>query len=160
MKPSRATTLALSGLAASAVVAAPAAQASDAGLRKTVIRHEKRIAPAAKAFGKADKALENAPDTNAVSAAVGDFRKGLRSFKTAIVPIKTQSAGYAAGKKQLLTAIREFDIGLVEYQKLLDQLNSGASKEQLKATFTTLNKRIAAAAEDEASALKKLKLTS
>lgn len=158
MHRSRSLSVVVSGLAAGAVIAAPAAQASDAGLRKTVIRYEKRVAPAAKAFAKTDKALAEAPDTNAASAATGAFRKGLRSFKTAIVPIKTQTVQYAAAKKQLLTAIREFDIGLVEYQKLLDQVNAGASKDQLKSTFTTLNKRLDAASDDEAAALKKLGL--
>jgi hypothetical protein len=159
MKTRKAMTIAISGLAASAVVAAPAAQASDAGLRKVVVRHEKRLAPLAKAFTKADKDLANVSDTNTASAATGAFRKGLRSFKTAIVPIKTESPAFAAGKKQLLTAIREFDIGLVEYQKLLEQVNAGASKADLKSTFTTLNNRIEAAADDEAAALKKLQLT-
>jgi hypothetical protein len=150
--------LAVAGLA-TAVVAAPAAQASDAGLKKTVVRHEKRLAPLAKAFSQADKDLVSATDTNAASAATGRFRTGLRSFKTAIVPIKTQSGTYAAAKKQMLTAIREFDLGLVQYQKLLDEVNSGTDKATLKATFSKLNKRIKAAADDEAGALKLLGLT-
>jgi hypothetical protein len=150
--------LAVAGLATT-VVAAPAAQASDAGLKKTVVRHEKRLAPLAKAFAKADKDLEDATSTDAASAAAGKFRTGLRSYKTALVPIKTQTATYAAAKKQMLTAIREFDLGLVQYQKLLDQVKSGTDKATLKATFTTLNKRIEAAADDEAGALKKLGLT-
>jgi hypothetical protein len=114
------------------------------------------VAPAAKAFAKADKDLENASDTNAASTATGEFRAGLHAFKKALVPIKTSSAVGAAAKKQMLTAIREFDLGLVQYQKLLDQVNAGADKASLKSTFTTLNKRIKAAADDEASALKLL----
>ena len=46
------------------------------------------------------------------------------------MPIKTESATAAAGKKQMLTAIREFDLGLVQYQKLLDQVNAGADKDR------------------------------
>jgi hypothetical protein len=153
----RALTLATAGLAAGSVAAAPAAQASDHGLKKTIVRYEKRVAPAAKAFGRADRDLENAPDTNAASKATGDFRAGLHKFKVALVPIKTSSSIGAAAKKQMLTAIREFDLGLVQYQKLLDQVNAGADKASLKATFTTLNKRIKAAADDEASALKLLR---
>lgn len=158
MLRSRAVTLAVAGLSTGAVIAAPAAQASDAGLRKTVIRHENRVAPLAKAFAKADKALTSAPDTNAASAATGAFRAGLHSYKKAVVPITTQSTAAAAGKKQILTAIREFDLGLVQYQKLLDKLNSGADKSSLKSTFVTLNKRIKAAADDELSGLKLLRI--
>jgi hypothetical protein len=151
----KAGSLAVAGLAAGALAAAPGAQASDHGLKKTIVRYEKRVAPAAKAFAKADKDLENAPDTNSASKATGDFRAGLHAFKKALVPIKSSSAVGAAAKKQMLTAIREFDLGL--YQKLLEQLNAGADKATLKSTFTTLNKRIKAAADDEASALRLLR---
>jgi hypothetical protein len=154
----RALTLALATTTAGAALGAPAAQASDAGLKKTVIRYEKRMTPLAKAFTKADKALATTPDTSTASAAAGAFRTGLRSYKTTIVPIKTQSSASAAGKKQMLTAIREFDLGLVQYQKLLDKVAAGADKSSLKSTFLTLNKRIAAASDDEAGALKLLKI--
>jgi hypothetical protein len=157
--PNRAITLALGVTTAGAVLVAPAAQASDAGLKKTVIRHEKRVTPLAKAFAKADEALgPSATDTSAASAAAGAFRTGLRSYKTAVVPIKTESAGAAAGKKQMLTAIREFDLGLVQYQKLLAKVAAGADKNSLKSTFVTLNKRLAAASDDEESALRLLKI--
>lgn len=153
----RAGTLAAAALATTAMVGAPAAQASDAGLVKTVVRHEKRVTPLAKAFTKADKALTTAPDTNAASAAAGKFRDGLHSFKIALTPIKTDTATAASAKKGMLTAIREYDLGLVQYLKLLDKVNAGASKDSLKSTFVTLNKRIAAAADDEAAAIKQLK---
>ncbi|HEV7495427.1 hypothetical protein [Baekduia sp.] len=156
---SRALILALGAASAAAVLAAPAAQASDAGLKKTVIRHEKRVTPLAKAFAKADKALgTSTTDPAAASAAAGAFRTGLRSYKTAVVPIKTETPGSAAGKKQILTAIREFDLGLVQYQKLLDKVAAGADKNSLKSTFVTLNKRLAAASDDEESALRLLKI--
>jgi hypothetical protein len=142
---------------ATAFAVAPAAQASDKGLVKTVVRYEKRVSPKAEAWGKADKALESATDTNAASAATGAFRTGLHSFKVAVTPIKTDTATAASAKKQLLTAIREYDLGLVQYQKLLDKLSAGADKDSLKSTFVTLNKRIKAAADDETAALKLLK---
>jgi hypothetical protein len=153
----RAGTFAVAALTSTALVAAPAAHASDKGLVKTVVRHEKRVTPLAKAWAKADKALADAPDTNAASTATGEFRDGLHKFKVALTPIKTDTATAAAAKKQMLTAIREFDLGLVQYQKLLDKVNAGASKDSLKSTFVTLNKRIDAAADDEASAIKLLK---
>jgi hypothetical protein len=156
---SRAVTLALIATTTGGVIATPSAQASDRGLQKTVVRYEKRLTPLAKNFAKADKALATAPDTNAASSATGAFRTGLRAYKVALVPITTQSTRGAAGKKQMLTAIREFDLGLVQYQKLLDKLNAGADKSSLKSTFITLNKRIAAAADDEAAALKLLKIS-
>jgi hypothetical protein len=153
----RAGTFAVAVLSTGALVAAPAAQASDKGLVKTVVRHEKRVAPMAKAWAKTDKALATATDTNAASAATGKFRAGLHAYKVALTPIKTDTSTAAAAKKQMLTAIREFDLGLVQYQKLLDKVNAGADKSSLKSTFVTLNKRIDAAADDEASALKLLK---
>lgn len=153
----RAGTLAAAALTTTVLVGAPAAQASDAGLVKTVARYEKRVTPLAKAWAKSDKALTTAPDTNAASSATGKFRDGLHAFKVALTPIKTGTSTAAAGKKGMLTAIREYDLGLVQYQKLLDQLNAGAPKDSLKSTFETLNKRIAAAADDEAAAIKQLK---
>lgn len=153
----RAGTFAVAALSTTALVAAPAAQASDKGLVKTIARYEKRVSPQAKAWAKADKALATATDTNAASSATGKFRDGLHSFKVALTPIKTDTATAAAAKKQMLTAIREFDLGLVQYQKLLDKVNAGADKSSLKSTFESLNKRIAAAADDEAAAIKKLK---
>jgi hypothetical protein len=149
-------TTAVACMAAGALGLAPTAQASDAGLKKTVKRYELRVAPLAKTFGKADKGLATATDTNAASAAAGAFRKGLHAYKMAIVPIKTTSASSAAGKKQILTAIREYDLGLVQYQKLLDKVSAGADKNSLKSTFLTLNKRLKAAADDEVAALKLL----
>jgi len=156
---SRALALTLAATSMTAVVAAPAAQASDRGLQKTVVRYENRTTPLAKAFAKADKGLATATDTNTASAAAGAFRKGLHAYKVALVPIKTESARGAAGKKQILTAIREYDLGLVQYQKLLDKVNAGADKNSLKSTFVTLNKRIAAAADDEKAGLKLLKIS-
>jgi hypothetical protein len=153
----RARSVAVAVIAAGSVLAAPTAQASDKGLVKIVVRHEKRVSPMAKSWAKADKALESAPDTNAASAATGKFRDGLHAFKVALTPIKTDTATAAAAKKGMLTAIREYDLGLVQYQKLLDKVNAGADKASLKSTFVTLNKRIDAAADDEAAAIKLLK---
>jgi hypothetical protein len=145
----------LATVAIGAVAAGPA-QASDAGLHKTVKRYEQKVTPQATAFFKADAALPQAADTNTASAATGAFRKGLHGFKVAIVPIKTESTEYAAGKKQLLTAIREYDIGLANYQKLLDKLTAGASKDSLKSSLTTVVKRLKAAQKDEVSGLEQL----
>jgi hypothetical protein len=148
--------LAVAGVAGAALPAA--APASDAGLKKTVVRYEKRLAPTVKRWKAADKALPGATSTDDASAATGAFRKGLHSWKVAVTPIKTQTATAAGGKKELLTAIREYDLGLVQYQKLLDKLNAGATKDSLKATLTRLEKRIAAAANDESAALRELGL--
>jgi hypothetical protein len=148
--------LAVAGVAGAALPAV--ASASDAGLKKTVVRYEKRVGPLAKKWNLADKALVTATTTDDASAATGAFRRGLHSWKVAVTPIKTQSATAAGAKKELLTAIREYDLGLVQYQKLLDKLSSGATKDSLKSTLRTTQKRIAAAANDEAAALKELGL--
>ncbi|MDX6700380.1 MAG: hypothetical protein QOF26_606 [Baekduia sp.] len=82
------------------------AQAGDAGLKRTVKRYELRVAPLAKAFGEADKpGLGERHECRSVRRRA--FRNGLHAYKIAIVPIKTASANSTAGKKQLLTAIRE-----------------------------------------------------
>jgi hypothetical protein len=148
--------LAVAGVAGAALPAT--APASDTGLKKTVVRYERRVAPLAKRWNAADKALPDATTTDTASAATGAFRRGLHSWKVALTPIKTESATAAGGKKELLTAIREFDLGLVQYQKALDKLNAGASKDSLKATLTRAVKRITAAANDEDAALKELGL--
>jgi hypothetical protein len=111
------------------LVGASSAQASDAGLRKVVKRHEARVVPLAKKFSAADKALATAPDTSAASAADQALRAGLGRFKQAVVPIK-----------------------------LLDKVNGGESKASLQQSFVTLNKRIAAAAKNEQKGLKLLGL--
>ena len=74
------------------------------------------------------------------------------------MPIKTQTANAKLAKKVLLKAIREFDLGLVQYQVLLDKVNGGESKASLQQSFVTLNKRIAAAAKNEQKGLKLLGL--
>jgi hypothetical protein len=61
-------------------------------------------------------------------------------------------------KKVLLKAIREFDLGLVQYQVLLDKVNGGESRASLQQSFVTLNKRIAAAGRNEQKGLKLLGL--
>jgi hypothetical protein len=140
------------------LVGTSSAQASDAGLRKIVKRHEVRVLPLAKKFSQADKALATAPDTSAASAADQALRAGLGRFKQAVVPIKTQTPNAKLAKKVLLKAIREFDLGLVQYQVLLDKVNGGESRASLQQSFVTLNKRIAAAAKNEQRGLKLLGL--
>ena len=71
------------------------------------------------------------------------------------MPIKTQTPT-RGWPEELLKALREFDLGLVQYQPLLDKVNAGASRDSLKQSFVTLNKRIAAAAKNETAALKLL----
>jgi hypothetical protein len=148
--------LAVAGVTGAALPAA--ASASDAGLKKTVVRYEKRVGPVAKAWNAADKALATATSTDDASAATGNFRRGLHAWKVAITPIKTTSATSAGAKEKILTAIREYDLGLVQYQKALDKLNSGASKSSLKSSIVRAEKRIVAAANDETAALKELGL--
>jgi hypothetical protein len=148
--------LAVAGVAGAALPAV--ASASDAGLKKTVVRYEKRVGPEAKAWSAADKALTTATSTDNASAATGTFRRGLHSWKLAITPIKTTSTTSAAAKKEILTAIREYDLGLVQYQKALDKLNAGATKSSLKSSIVSSEKRIIAAAKDETTALKELGL--
>ena len=152
--------IAIAGLIGGAI-AVPAAQASDAGLRKVVKRQEAKVTPLAKAFVEADQALgTQTKDTVAAAAATAALRVGFRGFRKAVEPVKTQSTAAKKGKKQLLTAIVDYDLALVEHQALLDKLNSGATKESLNESFVTLNRRLRKAVSAESSALKLLKLES
>jgi hypothetical protein len=72
--------------------------------------------------------------------------------------LRTVRRGAKLAKKVLLKAIREFDLGLGQYQVLLDKVNAGESKASLQQFFVTLNKRIAAAPKNEQKGLKLLGL--
>jgi hypothetical protein len=61
-------------------------------------------------------------------------------------------------KKVLLKAIREFDLGLVQYQVLLDKVTGAESRASLQQSFVTHNKRIAAAGRNEQKGLRLLGL--
>lgn len=147
--------LLLAALGLGLVAAAPV-EASDAGVRKVVKRHQARVAPLAEAFRKADQAVQSSADIPAAAEAAGKMRQGLRKYKNALTDAKAVSSKVKRGKKQLLTAIREFDLGLVEYQGLVKMAQTGATEDQIKASLETINKRISEAAKDEESALRTL----
>jgi hypothetical protein len=134
--------------------AAGPAAASDKGLLKVVKREEARAFKLAVAFKQADDGLATATTTDAAKNGATQLRNGLHHFKVAIVPIKTQSANGRRGKDLLLKAIREFDLGLVQYLALMAKLDQGTTREEIRADLVTVNKRIAAAAANESKALK------
>lgn len=138
------------------LVAAPAVQASDAGVRKTVKRYQARTAPLAERFAKADAAVKSSADIPAAATAAGKFRTGLRKYKKALSGAKAESTQIKRGKAQLLDAIRKFDLALVEYQGLVQMTQTGATEQQVQESLQTIQRRIRAAAKSERAALKKL----
>lgn len=138
------------------LVAAPAAQASDAGVRKTVKRYQARTAPLAERFAKADAAVQSSADIPAAAKAAGKFRTGLRKYKNALTDAKAVSPQIKRGKRQLLDAIRKFDLALVEYEGLVNMTQTGATEEQVKQSLQTIQRRIKSAASSERAALAKL----
>lgn len=138
------------------LVAAPAVQASDAGVRKTVKRYQARTAPLAERFAKADAAVKSSADIPAAATAAGKFRTGLRKYKKALSGAKAESTQIKRGKAQLLDAIRKFDLALVEYQGLVQMTQTGATEQQVQESLQTIQRRIRDAAKSERAALKKL----
>lgn len=143
-------------LAVLCAVAAPPAGASDAGLRRVVVRYEQRVHPLAVAFRRADAAAKGKSGADAAFAAAGRLRGGLHRFKVAVVLVHTQSTRSAAAKRGLLRAIREFDLGLVQYQRLVFKVKASAPSSSIKSSFLRTNRRLVAAARHEAAALRLL----
>ena len=142
-----------------ALLAPSAAHASDRGLQRTVIREENKTIPVANAFVEADSTYGHDPvgKPDDVLAKLGTFRHRLQAFKNAVTPIHTESVDSAVGKKGILTAVRESDLGLARYRKALKRVQDGTASrsavvKDLRAAFKRLNE----AAKDEAAALKKL----
>jgi len=138
------------------LVAAPAVQASDAGVRKTVKRYQARTAPLAERFSKADAAVKSSADIPKAAEAAGKFRTGLRKYKKALSSAKAQSTQIKRGKAQLLDAIRKFDLALVEYQGLVQMTQTGATEQQVTESLQTIQRRIRDASKSERAALAKL----
>ena len=144
-----------------ALMSPAAAHASDRGLQRTVVREENKTLPVAYAYRLSNKAYADDPAATPddLLARTGTFRHRLQAFKNAVTPIDAVSADSNAGKKQLLTALREYDIGLANFRKALKRIQDGVTtRRAVKANLVTYIKRVRAAAVDEASALKLLRI--
>lgn len=143
--------------AALGAAASPAA-ASDETLKAEIRTVEVELRPALAEFEAATKAVARAKDTTRLQAATQGFRDGLSRYKWGVINRKASTPEGLAAKKQLLTAIRQFDIGLVEYETALERIDDGASRRAVVLPLKTADRRFTEAAKDEGAALTALGL--
>lgn len=158
---SRRTPFALALLASGAFVVTPSpAVASDETLKAGIEEVLINARPALEEFESAAQALPKAKSTARLEKATLGFRFVLRQYKWGVINRKASSDEGLAAKKQLLTAIREYDIGLVEYTKAIEKLDQkGAKRASILSSLRTADKRFTAAVEDETAALKVFKVS-
>ena len=136
--------------------AAPA-DASDATLRAGVVQVLETVEPLALQFRDAAKVADESGDLAPLAAATANLRTGMRVYKWSVVNRKASSSDGLAVKRQLLTAIRQYDLGLVQFQKAVTQVTgSSVDEASVKDKLRTATKRLDEAVEDEAAALKAL----
>lgn len=137
-------------------VAAAPAQASDETLGAAITKVVPQVTPSVEAFvTTADKASSSG-DLTKLGAATDDVRQAISLYKWTVVNYKASTEEGLAGKRQLLTAIREYDIGFAAYANALDKLDAGASKASTLKSLKSFSKRIKEAVKDEAAALETL----
>lgn len=155
----RRTRWAVAAIAATMVgpaLASPA-QASDATLRAGVVQVLETVQPLAVQFRDAAQAAEESGDLAPLANATANLRTGLRVYKWSVVNRKASTTEGLEAKKLLLDAVRQYDLGLIAFQKAFSQV-SGSSTDgtSLRSKLRTATKRIDEAVEDEAAALEAL----
>lgn len=147
------------GIAAVAVTGtagAGSAAASDETLKAAITAVIPQVAPKLKAFvDEADKATTSG-DVSGLQQATTDVRTGISQYKWTVINYKASSGEGLAAKKQLLVAIREYDIGFAAYNNALAKLKKGASKASTLKSLKSFAKRLNEAVKDEATALEAL----
>ncbi len=141
--------------AAAAALPAPAA-ASDETLRQEIQTVFVEVRPALEAFRAAAERVEDAPDTGELQGATDRLRHAMRRYKWGVINRKASSPGGLAAKRRLLTAIRQFDIGLVEFNRALVRVEARAGRGPILSALRTADRRIGEAARDESEALEAL----
>jgi len=143
-------------LAASAGALPSTAAASDETLRQEIQTVFVEVRPALEAFRAAAERVEDAPDTAELQEATDQLRYAMRRYKWGVVNRKASSPRGLAAKRQLLTAIRQFDIGLVAFHRALVRVDARAGRGAILSALRTANRRITEAARDESEALEAL----
>jgi hypothetical protein len=151
----RRTLVAAAVAACAAALPAPAA-ASDETLRQEIQTIFVEVRPALDAFRLAAERVAEAPDTGELQGATDRLRDALRRYKWGVINRKASSRRGLAAKRQILTGIRQFDIGLIEYQKALVRLDAGGSRGSILSALRTADRRITEAARDESEGLEAL----
>ncbi len=109
--------MAVVGVTVAALASGTPAQASDASLRKTIVKQEARIEPEDARFAKAVKDPYSAVGIEEFTAALADFRAGVSSFKKAVVKEKATSAKVKRGRTQLVAALGDASKALTTYRE-------------------------------------------
>lgn len=154
------TTLLLTSLATAgtlAVTTAPAT-ASDETLKAEITTVLVEVTPALDEFVAATEGVARAKDTTRLQEASQGFRDALSRYKWGVINRKASTPEGLAAKKQLLTAIRQFDIGLVEYENALERIDAGGSRRSVVLPLRTADRRFTEGAKDEQAALRALGL--
>lgn len=126
--------MAVVGVMVAGLVTGAPAQASDASLRKAIIKQEKRIEPEAMRFTKAVKDPYSAVGIEEFTAALADLRAGVRSYKKAVVKEKATSAKVKRGRTQFVAALSDASKALTTYREGL-QLVLDEEPAKAKTTF-------------------------
>ena len=147
-------TVVTASIAAGLLAAVPGpAAASDETLKAEIESVLVELRPALAEFQDAAQGLPQAKDTTRLQEATEGFRTGLSRYRWGVVNRKASSPDGLAAKKQLLTAIRQFDIGLVQYESALEKLDAGGRRTAILASLRTADRRFTEGAQDEADAL-------
>lgn len=137
---------------AGGVGASPAA-ASDETLKVAITHVIPQVAPKVQAFVKEADAATSSGDVTRLRKATDNVRRGMSLYKWTVVNYKASTESGLAAKKDLLVAIREYDIGFAAYNNALVKLQKGASKASTLKSLRTFAKRIREASSDEEAAL-------
>lgn len=145
----------LAGLAAGMVTTGTAV-ASDETLKAGIEQVVPQIRPTLTTFRSEAKKAESTGDITKLREATRGVRDGITLYKWSVVNRKASTPGGLAAKKQLLVAIREYDIGFAAYDSALRKAAGGASKASTITSLRSFAKRIDEAVKDEATALRAL----
>lgn len=140
-------------LVAATAATVPSAQASDDTLKAEIVQVLPQITPVIKDFSAQAEKAETSGDLASLKDATGKVRDAISLYKWSVINRKASTPEGLAAKKQLLVAIREYDIGFAAYSTAIDKVSGGASKASTVKSLKTFAKRIVAAADDETTAL-------
>jgi len=132
--------------------AAPAA-ASDATLGVEVQTVLGELQPAVQAFVRANDRLKATKKVTELKAATRELRVGLRRYKWGTVNRKASGPDGVMVKKLLLSAVRQYDLGLIAFNRALVEIETGRSDRSIDASLATADRRLIKAKENEGTAL-------
>ena len=131
-------------VAATAVVAAPAARASDDSVRQVVKTQAERQTKEDKKFQKAVRNLKTKAQLRKARTATKRMRASIDTFHDALAPERADSETVAKGRRQLLDALKLYNHGLNKLHTALTQaINDGGASGEAKARSALKDMRTA-----------------